>query len=93
MFVPDLDFELSPAGQVGRHVAWFLLLMPFLFTSAKQRPQRAPEPLTVNLEVLVLPVFNGYHVESGSVGEHQPSGFLHAGGCRGNTVSPHNPPR
>lgn len=36
------------------------------------------QSLTVNLEVLVLPVFNGYHVESGSVGEHQASGFLHA---------------
>lgn len=38
--------------------------------------------LTVNLEVLVLPVFNGNHVEGGSVGEHQASGFLHAGEAR-----------
>lgn len=32
----------------------------------------------MNLEVLVLPVFNGYHVESCSVREHQASRFLNA---------------
>lgn len=30
----------------------------------------------MNLEVLVLPVFNGYHIKSSSVREHQASWFL-----------------
>lgn len=31
----------------------------------------------MNLEILILPVFNGHHMESCSVWEHQASGLLH----------------
>ncbi len=40
----------------------------------------------MNLEVLVLPVFNGYYVESGSVREHQASRFLSAKKASGITA-------
>lgn len=51
--------------------------------------KKSLESLTVNLEVLVLPVFNGDHVERRSVGEHQATGFLRKRKAQG--TSPHPP--